>query len=81
MKVTTNKTYNYSDSFDRLQEILDSAETFERLTLYPTVIPCLTRMDTILSVDIFIDIRDSSTLPTKYQKGRWRKSTERTFQK
>lgn len=69
MKVTTNKTYNYSDSFDRLQEILDSAETFEQVDTVPN-------SDTLSysngyyfkCYSIFIDIRDSSTLPTKYQK-------------
>lgn len=69
MKVTTNKTYDYIDSFNRLQEILDSSETFEQVDTVPN-------SDTLSYSNgyyfkcyaIFIDIRDSSTLPTKYQK-------------
>ena len=69
MKVTNNKSYIFSDSFDRLQEILDSAETFEQVDTVPN-------SDTLSYSNgfyfkcyaIFIDIRDSSTLPTKYQK-------------
>ena len=69
MKVTNSKSYIYSDSFDRLQEILDSAETFEQVDTVPN-------SDTLSYSNgfyfkcyaIFIDIRDSSTLPTKYQK-------------
>lgn len=69
MKVTTNKSYDFSDSFDRLQEILDSAETFEQVDSVPN-------SDTLSYSNgyyfkcyaIFIDIRDSSTLPTRYQK-------------
>lgn len=69
MKVTNNKSYIFTDSFDRLQEILDSAETFEQIDTVPN--------SDILSYSngfyfrcyaIFIDIRDSSILPTKYQK-------------
>lgn len=69
MKVTTNRPYNFTDSFDRLQEILDSSETFEQVDTVPN-------SDTLSYSNgyyfkcyaIFIDIRDSSTLPTKYQK-------------
>jgi len=69
MKVANNKSYSYSESFDRLQEILDSAETFEQVDSVPN-------SDTLTYANgfyfkcyaIFIDIRDSSTLPTKYQK-------------
>ena len=69
MKVTTNKPYDFSASFDRLQDILDSAETFESVDTVPN-------SDTLSYSNgyyfkcyaIFIDIRDSSTLPTKYQK-------------
>lgn len=69
MKVTTSKTYIYSDSFDRIQEILDSAETFEQVDTVPN-------SDTLTYSNgyyfkcyaVFIDIRDSSTLPSKYQK-------------
>ena len=69
MKVTTNKTYDYTSSFDRLQEILDSSETFEQVDSVPN-------SDTLSYSNgyyfkcyaIFIDIIDSSTLPTKYQK-------------
>lgn len=69
MKVTTNREYNFSDSFNRIQEILDSSETFEQIDTIPN-------SDTLSYSNgyyfkcyaIFIDIRDSSTLPTKYQK-------------
>lgn len=69
MKVKDNKAYDYTASFDRLQEILDSAETFESVDTVPNT-------DTLSYSNgyyfkcyaIFIDIRDSSTLPTKYQK-------------
>ena len=69
MKVTTNKSYNFEDSFVRIQEILDSSETFEPTDDVPN-------SDTLSYTNgyyfkcyaIFIDIRDSSTLPSKYQK-------------
>jgi class 3 adenylate cyclase len=69
MKVTTNKNYNFEDSFVRIQEILDSSDTFEQVESVPN-------SDTLSYTNgyyfkcyaIFIDIRDSSTLPTKYQK-------------
>ena len=35
MKVTTNRPYNFTDSFDRLQEILDSSDTFEQVDTVP----------------------------------------------
>lgn len=69
MKVTTNKPYDFTTSFERLQDILDSAETFEQVDTVPN-------SDTLSYSNgyyfkcyaIFIDIRDSSTLPDKYQK-------------
>lgn len=69
MKVTTNKPYDYNASFDRLQDVLDSADTFEQVDTVPN-------SDTLSYSNgyyfkcyaIFIDIRDSSTLPDKYQK-------------
>jgi len=69
MKVTTNRQFDFNDSFDRLQEILDSSETFEQVDSVPN-------SDTLnynngyyfKCYSIFIDIRDSSTLPGKYQK-------------
>lgn len=69
MKVTTNRPYNFENSFDRLQEILDSSETFEQVDSVPN-------SDTLSysngyyfkCYSIFIDIRDSSTLPSQYQK-------------
>ena len=69
MKVTTNKAYDFTASFDRLQDILDSAETFESVDTVPN-------SDTLSYSNgyyfkcyaIFIDIRDSSKLPGKYQK-------------
>jgi class 3 adenylate cyclase len=69
MKVTTNKPYDFTASFDRLQDILDSTETFEQVDTVPN-------SDTLSYSNgyyfkcyaIFIDIRDSSTLPGKYQK-------------
>lgn len=69
MKVTKNPDYNFEESFDRLQEILDSTSTFEQVNSVPN-------SDTLSYTNgyyfkcysIFIDIRDSSTLPSKYQK-------------
>jgi class 3 adenylate cyclase len=69
MKVSTNRNYVFEDSFERIQEILDSSETFEEVTSVPN-------SDTLTykngyyfkCYSIFIDIRDSSTLPAKYQK-------------
>jgi class 3 adenylate cyclase len=69
MKVTSNISYNFNDSFDRIQDILDSSETFESVDTVPN-------SDTLTYTNgyyfkcysIFIDIRDSSKLPDKYQK-------------
>jgi len=69
MKVTNHRQYNYSDSFDRLQEILDSPATFDQVDTVPN-------SDTLSYTNgyyfrcyaIFIDVRDSSKLPDKYIK-------------
>lgn len=69
MKVTTNKYYDFNESFDRIQEILDSSETFEEVNSVPNS-DTLTYKNGfyVRCYSIFIDIRDSSNLPTKYQK-------------
>lgn len=69
MKVTNNKSYIYSDSCDRLQEILNSAEIFEQVDTVPNSASLSYSNGFYFKCfAIFIDIRDSSTLPTKYQK-------------
>lgn len=69
MKVTKNRQYNFEESFKRLQEILDSNSNYEQINRVPN-------SDTLSYTNgyyfkcysIFIDIRDSSTLTSKYQK-------------
>jgi hypothetical protein len=69
MKVTTNKTYDFTASFERLQDILDSAETFESVNTVPNSDKLSYSNGYYFKCyAIFIDIRDSSTLPAKYQK-------------
>lgn len=69
MKVTSNRQYNFTDSFDRIQEILDSSDTFEPIDSVPnSETLSYTNGYYFKCYAIFIDIRDSSTLPTKYQK-------------
>ena len=69
MKVTTNIPYKYEDSFDRIQEILDSSETFEQVDSVPNS-DSLTYNNGYYfrCYSIFIDIRESSKLPERYQK-------------
>ncbi|MDD4976475.1 MAG: adenylate/guanylate cyclase domain-containing protein [Bacteriovorax sp.] len=69
MKVTTNKTYNFIDSFDRIQEIIDSSSNFNQVSEIPN-------SDTLSYTNgyylncysIFLDIMDSSKLSERYQK-------------
>ncbi|NME66499.1 adenylate/guanylate cyclase domain-containing protein [Flammeovirga aprica] len=69
MKVTSNIAYDYENSFDRIQEILDSSETFEQVDYVPDS-DNLTYSNGYYfkCYSIFIDIRDSSKLPDKFQK-------------
>ena len=69
MKIKNNNQYNFEDSFERIQEILDSSETFD----YVDNIPDSDKLTYsngyyIKCFSIFIDIRDSSQLPKRYQK-------------
>ena len=69
MKVKTNIPYQYEVSFDRIQEILDSSETFEQVDSVPNS-DSLTYNNGYYfrCYSIFIDIRESSKLPARYQK-------------
>ncbi len=69
MKVTSNRPYDFNESFDRLQEILDSTDTFEQVDSIPNSEKLSYSNGYYFKCyAIFIDIRDSSTLPAKYQK-------------
>ena len=69
MKVNNHYQYNFEDSFDRIQDILDSSSAFEQIDEVPN-------SDTLTYDNgyyfgcyaIFIDIRESSQLPDRYQK-------------
>lgn len=69
MKVKTNIPYGFEKSFDRIQEVLDSNNSFDNISEVPN-------SDTLTYDNgyyfhcyaIFIDIRGSSKLPDKYQK-------------
>lgn len=69
MKVSKSNKYNFDDSINRIDEILNTSSAFEELDEIPS-------SDTLTYKNgyyfkcyaIFIDIRDSSKLPDKYQK-------------
>lgn len=69
MRVKDNISYDKEKSFERLQEILDSTETFEEVDSIPNSDTLTYNNGYYISCySIFIDIRNSSTLPTKYKK-------------
>ncbi len=69
MRVTENITYDQEKSFERLQEILDSTETFDEVTNIPNSDRLTYNNGYYINCySIFVDIRDSSTLPEKYKK-------------
>lgn len=69
MRVKDNIPYFKERSFERIQEILDSTETFEEVETIPNSDKLTYNNGYYISCySIFIDIRNSSTLPTKYKK-------------
>lgn len=69
MKVTTNIPYDYIESYERLEDILDSSETFEEVDSVPNSETLTYKNGYYFNCySIFIDIRDSSKLPDRYQR-------------
>lgn len=69
MKVTTNRTYNFIESFDRIQEIIDSSSNFDQVSEVPNSNTLSYTNGYYLNCySIFLDIRNSSKLLEKYQK-------------
>ena len=69
MKVAINKTYNFIDSFDRIQEIIDSPSNFNQVSEIPNSDKLSYTNGYYLNCySIFIDIMDSSKLVEIYQK-------------
>ncbi len=69
MKVTTSYEYNFDDSLNRIDEILNTSSTFKELEEIPS--SDRLRYDNGFYLNcyaIFIDIRQSSKLPTKYNR-------------
>jgi class 3 adenylate cyclase len=68
MRVTKNISYNFESSFQRIDEILDSSEIFEEVDEIPDSEKLTYKNGYYINCySIFIDIRDSSKLPEKYQ--------------
>jgi class 3 adenylate cyclase len=68
MKVTRNITYDLNLSLDRIDEILDSVASFEDVNEIPDSDKLTYNNGYYINCySIFIDIRDSSKLPDKYQ--------------
>lgn len=69
MKVTNHIQFNIEESYERLEEIIDSSSTFDELQEIPNS-DKLTYSNGFYfnCYSIFIDIRDSSKLPKRYQK-------------
>ncbi|MBO9586747.1 MAG: hypothetical protein J7574_21485 [Flavobacterium sp.] len=69
MKVTNHIQFNIEESYERIEEIIDSSSTFDELEKIPNS-DILTYNNGYYfnCYSIFIDVRDSSNLPNKYQK-------------
>ncbi len=69
MKVTTSYPYDFDDSLNRIDEILNTSSVFEDLEEIPSSDKLTYKNGFYLNCfAIFIDIRHSSTLPTKYNR-------------
>lgn len=69
MKVNKHITYDFLESYERLEEIIDSTSNFEEYDDVPNS-ESLTYTNGYYfdCYSIFIDIRDSSKLPERYQR-------------
>ncbi|MEK6495216.1 adenylate/guanylate cyclase domain-containing protein [Myroides odoratimimus] len=69
MKVKSNIPYKYVESYGRLEEIIDSTEVFEKVSVVPNSESLTYKNGYYIDCySIFIDIRESSKLPDKYQR-------------
>jgi class 3 adenylate cyclase len=69
MRVNSNKPYDFADSRERIDEILNSSSEFEEVDTVPNSDSLsYTNGYYFKCYSIFIDIRDSSKLPNKYQR-------------
>jgi class 3 adenylate cyclase len=69
MHISNHKHYDYLKSFERLDEILDSSAQFEERDEIPNREELTYKNGFYVKCSaIFIDIRDSSSLPTRYQR-------------
>ena len=69
MKVTNNIAFDFKDSYSRIEEIIDSTSTFDDHDEVPNSDELSYNNGYYFNCySIFIDIRDSSKLPDKYQK-------------
>jgi class 3 adenylate cyclase len=69
MRVTQNIAYDYDASRNRMQDILDSTETFDEVAAIPNRDKLTYKNGFYIECyAIFIDIRDSSQLPGRYNR-------------